>query len=217
MLHKLLIKNHRIISEQIKADELEVLLRELELVLQNNVEGDVVELGCYEGTSALFFQRMIEELAPDKKLWLYDSFEGLPDKTKEDISESGNLFKQGALKASKARLAKNFFKANLIVPEIKKAWFYELDPEDLPDKICYAFLDGDFYESIMDSLKLVWPKMSEGSVIVVDDYENSKLPGVKKAVDEWAKLCNLVINADKSLAALKSSVGNTNVRFYDVN
>ena len=201
---KKLISKNRIISEQIKADELEVLLRELEVVLQINVEGDVVELGCYEGTSALFFQRMIEELAPDKKLWLYDSFEGLPDKTKEDASESGNLFKQGALKASKARLAKNFFKANLKIPEIRKAWFYELDTEDLPEKICFAFFDGDFYESIADSLKLVWPKMSEGSAIMIDDYETSKLPGVKKAVDEFARLNNLVIKSDKSLATLRT-------------
>lgn len=203
MEYKKLLKKNRIISDQINSDELAVFLGELEKVLKNNVDGDVVEMGCYEGTSALFEARLIELLAPEKRLWLYDSFEGLPEKTNEDISETGELFIGGALRASKARLERNFHKANLEIPEIKKTWFFELDPEDLPGSICFAFLDGDFYESIMDSLNLVWPKMSKGSVIVIDDYENNKLPGVKKAVDEWAVVRDLHLNATKSLAIIK--------------
>jgi O-methyltransferase len=58
-----------------------------------------------------------------------------------------------------------------------------LEAEDLPDKIAFAFLDGDFYESIRDSLRLVGPRMSEGGVIVVHDYTNPALPGVRKAVN----------------------------------
>ena len=197
-----LVKKHRIISEQIRSDELLVLLQQLEAVIAAEVEGDVVEMGCYEGTSALFVQRMLQQLAPQKKLWLYDSFEGLPEKTTEDESPLGEAFKGGELKASKAVLAKNFVKAGMPIPEIKKAWFYELDPSDLPETICFAFLDGDFYESIMDSFKLVWPKMSAGGVIIIDDYQNPKLPGAKQAVDEWAHAHNLQIKALKSLAIL---------------
>lgn len=198
-----LIRKYRIISEQIKADELEVLLRELELVLKNGITGDVVEMGCYEGTSALFEARLMEQITPDKKLWLYDSFEGLPDKTVNDMSAAGELFVGGALKASKARLERNFHKANLPLPEVKRAWFYELDAEDLPDQICFAFLDGDFYESIMDCFKLIWPKLTDGAVVVVDDYQNGALPGVAKAVDEWVIKNNLQILVEKSLAILR--------------
>ena len=200
---KKLIRSHRIISEQIHTNELTVILTELKSVLDQKVEGDAVELGCYEGTSALFLQRVLKDIAPDKKLWLYDSFEGLPDKTAQDQSALGVDFKQGQLRASKARLAKNFVKAGLKIPEIKKAWFYELDPHDLPEAICFAFLDGDFYESIKDSLKLVWPKMSEGSVVIADDYQNAKLPGVRLAVDEWATLHQLQVQAVASLAIIK--------------
>lgn len=198
-----LIRKHRIMSEQIRADELLVLLTELKKVLDSGVEGDVVELGCYEGTSALFFGRLLKGVGSDKKMWLYDSFEGLPEKTSEDESAVGTDFKQGALKASKAVLAKNFVKADLKIPEIKRAWFYELDPSDLPESICFAFLDGDFYESIMDSLKLVWPKMTTGSVVVVDDYHNPKLPGAKKAVDEFAETHKLTLEVKKSLAVVR--------------
>ncbi len=202
-IYKDLLRKHRIISEQVNSQELGLLLSELEKVLKNNIEGDVVEMGCYEGTSALFEARMLDLLAPDKKLWLYDSFEGLPDKTDEDRSENGQLFVGGALKASKSRLERNFHKADLPFPEIKKAWFFELDPDDLPGHICFAFLDGDFYESIMDSFKLVYPKMSKGGVIMVDDYENAKLPGVKKAVDEFVAKNYLVVKSDKSLAIIQ--------------
>lgn len=183
--------------------ELLVLLRELQKVLQGSVVGDVVEMGCYEGTSALFIARMMKEFTTDKKLWLYDSFEGLPDKTNEDLSASGIWFQGGELRASKARLAKNFVKAGLKIPEIKKAWFFELDPPDLPDEICFAFLDGDFYESIMDSFKLVWPKMSEGGVIIVDDYQNGNLPGAAKAVNEWLQTHPASIQTEASLAIIK--------------
>jgi O-methyltransferase len=197
---KEIIRKHSIISEQIKKDELVVMLRELEQVLKADIAGDVVELGCYEGTSAVFFQRMLVAENSDKKLWLYDSFEGLPEKTNEDIAAGGELFVGGALRANRARLQRNFIKAGLKQPEVKKAWFYELDPDDLPEQVCYAFLDGDFYESILDSLKIVWPKMSKGGVVIVDDYQSIKLPGVKKAVDEFAALHKLGIKVEKSLA-----------------
>ncbi len=198
-----LLQKFRIISEQMTRAELKVLLEELERVLQKKVPGDVVELGCYEGTSALFEARLLQALAPEKKLWLYDSFEGLPEKTKEDQSASGEWFKGGELRASRARLQKNFVKAALPIPEITRAWFFELDPEDLPEEICFAFLDGDFYESIMDSFKLVWPKMAEGGVIIVDDYQNPALPGAAKAVDEWLKGHPAQLRAEASLAIIR--------------
>ncbi|MDO8265924.1 MAG: TylF/MycF/NovP-related O-methyltransferase [Candidatus Saccharibacteria bacterium] len=197
-------KQIRLVTDQVNQQEMAVLLSELSRVLDNAVDGDVVELGCYEGGSAVAIQQLLTDSdSSDKTLWLYDSFEGLPEKTSEDNSVNGELFVGGALKASKARLERNFHKANLYLPEIKKAWFFELDTDDLPDKICFAFLDGDFYESIMDSFKLVFPKVSKGGVIVVDDYENTKLPGVKKAVDEFALLQNLTVKSDISLAIIK--------------
>ena len=94
-------------------------------------------------------------------------------------------------------------KANLPIPEIIRAWFYELDPEDLPEHIALAFLDGDFYESILDSLKLVWPKMSKEGVIIVDDYDNVKLPGVKKALDIFLADKPHTLKVEASLAIIK--------------
>ena len=148
-----------------------------------DVSGDYVEMGCYKGDTSL----LLADIAKDseKKLWIYDSFEGLPEKKEVDKSVMGVLFRGGELAVTKREVKQRFLRANLPVPVIKKAWFSELVENDLPEQIAFAFLDGDFYESIKDSIKLVAPKMSDGGVMVVHDYTNPALPGVKRAVDEW--------------------------------
>ena len=159
------------------------------------VEGDFVEMGCYKGDTSLLLGEILVENSVDKswksggelakKLWIYDSFEGLPEKRSEDESPLGVNFIKGELGVTKREVKNRFLRAGLPVPVIKKAWFCDLRENDLPEKIAFAFLDGDFYESIRDSLRLVGPKMVEGGVVVVHDYTNPALPGVAMAVDEW--------------------------------
>jgi O-methyltransferase len=57
--------------------------------------------------------------------------------------------------------------------------------DDVPRPIAFAFLDNDFYESIMCSLRLVWPQLSPGAVVVIDDYQRSTLPEVERAVHDF--------------------------------
>lgn len=148
-----------------------------------NLEGDYVELGCYKGDTSLLLAEVL--VNSNKRLWIYDSFEGLPEKGEADLSVVGEDFKAGELFVTKREVKERFLRANLPVPVIKKAWFNELSAEDLPSVVALAFLDGDFYESIVDSLKLVWARMADGGKIIVHDYGSSALPGVAKAVDEW--------------------------------
>lgn len=89
------------------------------------------------------------------------------------------------------------------LPIIHKAWFEQLTPEDLPDEICFAFLDGDFYSSIQASLNAITPRLVKNAVIVIDDYQSEALPGARKAADEWAHKYNLSIKSEQSLAILK--------------
>ena len=149
------------------------------VIVENSVEkmgksgGNDVKKWCENGEKVV------------KKLWIYDSFEGLPEKSGFDESVLGADFKGGELFVTKREVKERFLRAGLPVPVIKKGWFSELTGEDLPRGIAFAFLDGDFYESIRDSLKLVAPRMSRGGVLVVHDYSNLALPGVRKAVEEW--------------------------------
>ena len=149
------------------------------------VPGDCVEMGCYKGDTSLLLADIIFSGPGSHRLFIYDSFEGVPEKSGKDESAMGESFKKGELAVTKREVKERFLHANLPVPVIKKAWFSELTSEDMPERIAFAFLDGDFYESMRDSLKLVVPRMSEGGVLVVHDYTNPALPGVKQAVDEW--------------------------------
>lgn len=155
-----------------------------------SVPGDFVEFGCYKGDTSLLLAELLVEKSVDKgakKLWIYDSFEGLPEKTCQDESVLGEDFKGGELFVTKREVKERFLRSGLPVPVVKKAWFKDLRPEDLPEKIAFAFLDGDFYESIRDSLRLVAPRMTPNGVLIVHDYTNPALPGVGRAVDEWRK------------------------------
>lgn len=195
-----LLKRYPIISDQVNKAELTVILRELQKVLDKNVDGDVVELGCYEGTTSLFLQRMLQK--QDKNLYVYDSFAGLPSKDKRDISPAGDDFKAGELSVAKSQLIKNFKQAGLPLPIIKKGWFEQLDPECIPKKIAFAFLDGDFYTSTICSLKLIWPYLADDAVVIIDDYQTEALPGVAAAVQEWSQKYNFNLRVESSLAII---------------
>jgi len=180
-------KGHHIISDQVGQGELHVVWRELEKVLRAGVPGDIVEFGCYAGTTSLFIRRLLDEAgqSTNRTLHVYDSFEGLPEKTKQDSSPAGTDFRAGKLSVSKKELLHQFRTANLQPPIVHKGWFNQLTEADAPNQIAFAFLDGDFYDSIMDSLKLVWPRMAQGGVVLVDDYGREALPGAERAVRDF--------------------------------
>lgn len=193
-IHQNLITKYPLISEQVSKLQVEVILRELTRVLDAGVEGDIVEFGCYIGTTSLFIRRLLDNQqtasvkgrsfhAPE--FHAYDSFEGLPEKSVWDASPSGEQFTAGELAVSKKQFLREFQKAHLQPPIVHKGWFSSLTEKDVPEKIAFAFLDGDFYESIRDSLRLVLPRMQKGGVIVVDDYVREALPGAAKAVHEY--------------------------------
>ena len=199
-LHSLL-SHHKIISDQVDAQELSVIITTVEKRLSEQA-GVIVEFGCYQGTTSLFLERLRAKLAPLHPLHVYDSFLGLPAKTAPDISPVGEQFKIGELLATKRQLADNFKKAGLKQPVIHGGWFSDLQSEDIPSNIAVAFLDGDYYESIMTPLKLIWPQLQPGAIVIVDDYQNEALPGASRAVDEWLKNHQAALKIEASLAIL---------------
>lgn len=187
-------------NDQITHAELRVILHELAATLDQQVPGEVVELGCYNGGTSVLLGQLLKPTT--KRLWLYDSFSGLPTKTIQDQSPAGQQFQAGQLTASRQLVEKRFRQANLPRPRIKRAWFADLTPSDLPEQICFAFLDGDYYQSLRDSLRLIWPKLQPGAVVVVDDYANEALPGAARAVDEWLVQHPAKRRLEQSLAVL---------------
>lgn len=172
--------------EQVTKQETEEILRLAEKAL--SAAGDFVELGCYKGETSLLLARLLKAYDSDKRLWLYDSFAGLPEKTVEDASTAGEQFKAGELFVSKREVVEKFKRSGLPFPVIKKGFFEDLDPAtDLPSNVAFAFCDGDLYGSIKTSLKLIVPKLADGGIVVVHDYNNPELPGSSRAVDEFLR------------------------------
>ncbi|MDO4271622.1 MAG: TylF/MycF/NovP-related O-methyltransferase [Candidatus Saccharibacteria bacterium] len=182
-----LVAKHTLVSDQVSQTEIIDVLTELDRVLADNIIGDVVEFGCYKGTSSLFLARLLLKYGVNKRLWLYDSFAGLPEKSLADDTRLGDEFQPGELVATKAEVIRNFNHANLPRPIIKKGWFCDLTREDIPAQISFAYFDGDYYDSIRDSFRLCEANFTAGAIIVVDDYNNTHLPGAAKAVDEWRR------------------------------
>ena len=159
-------------------------------VLAYGVPGDLVELGCNQGESSVLIQKVIDHFDPSRQFHVYDSFEGLPPVSDKD---AGTTFVEGACKTNRAAFVENFRHYNLRLPHIHEGWFDKTLPTQLPEQICFAYLDGDFYDSILVSLQHVYPRMSRGAICLIDDYADrsvypegwDKLPGVKRACDEY--------------------------------
>lgn len=159
-------------------------------VLVFDVPGDFVELGCHAGQTSVLIQKVIQKYAPHRQLHVYDSFEGLPDKSSED---GPTPFRRGWLSTTEERLKQNFLAHDLSLPTIHRGWFDDTLPTELPGSIAFAHLDGDFYRSILVSLEHVYPRLSPKAICVIDDYCDpaanihpwNALPGVKRACDEF--------------------------------
>jgi O-methyltransferase len=175
----------------------------LSQVLLLNIPGDLVETGSYRGLTALMLQKTLDAYQSKKYLHVFDSFEGLPEKSAEDlVNSSENMRKcdykdnrrvgKGWFKSAEDTLIQNFQDFNVKLPYIHKGWFSETLPQHLPKEIAFAHLDGDFYSSTLDALENIYPKMSKGAIAIIDDYcdpkihgRQSSLPGVKVACDKF--------------------------------
>jgi len=201
------LSNYAIVSDQIKRPALNAVLSQFETVLKTDVQGDVVEFGCYIGTTSLYLRRLLDMYSQSavRELHVYDSFEGLPAKISADMSSAGSDFKAGELTVSKRQLLNEFHKANLRAPVVHKGWFNQLSTDAVPDTVAFAFLDGDFYTSILDSLRLVWPRMAQGGIICIDDYQREALPGVERAVRDYFQNKPYKLQVSHNIATIKQS------------
>jgi O-methyltransferase len=137
------------------------------------IPGAIAEVGVYKGGSA----KIIREVTR-KPLYLFETFEGLPDLSESD---DPNEFQKGKYSATFEGV-KNYLKDYSDVYLYKG--FFPSTADPIKDKMfSFVHLDVDIYESTSNCLKFFYPRMSKGRIILSHDYPSSK--GVKKAFDEF--------------------------------
>lgn len=156
-----------------------------------SLAGDVCEFGVAQGYTSALIGHTIK--SGDKKLWLFDSFEGLPaptskDKLKDDIFNLKSMEAyEGTMKHSIEMVKSNLRKVGF--PESRTGiidGFIEkvILTATLPEKVSFAYVDFDFYNPIKTALEFLDKVVEKGGIIIVDDYDFFS-EGAKVAVDEF--------------------------------
>ncbi len=155
------------------------------------LSGDICEFGVAQGATSALMANEIGET--DKSLWLFDSFKGLPKPTEkdiliDDIFNLGDMEKyEGTMQCDVAevigRLTRLKFPMNRV--NIVNGFIEDtINYSSLPEKVCFAYVDFDFYQPIKIALEYLHENLSVGGYTVVDDYGFFSA-GAKSAVDEF--------------------------------
>ena len=144
-----------------------------------SVPGDVFECGVYKGGTAALLRTLLEENRSAKKLYLFDTFEGMPETNPDKDWHKKGDFSDTSLEDVRA------FVGGGQTCIFKKGFIPDTFAGLSDVTISFCHIDVDIYKSIIDSLEFVWPRLSPGGVIVFDDYGFPTCPGALKAVDDF--------------------------------
>jgi O-methyltransferase len=157
-------------------------------IIRRNIPGDLAEAGTWRGGASIFMRAVLKAHGDTTRIvWVADSFEGLPKpdalRYAADAGDPHWRFSNW-LAVSLEDVKENFAKYGLLDQQVQflKGWFRDTLPGAPITRLAILRLDGDMYESTMDTLVNLYPKLSPGGYIIVDDYA---LAGCKAAVDDF--------------------------------
>jgi len=144
-----------------------------------DIPGEFWECGVYKGGTATLLSEILNASKTAKKLYLFDTFEGMPETDPRfDLHGKGD-FSDTSLEAVTASIGA----VDRCV--FKKGWIPETFAGLGHMKISFAHIDVDIHRSILDCLDFIWPRLSIGGFIICDDYGFPSCPGARAAVDEF--------------------------------
>lgn len=190
-------------SLNVSRDRFLSLFQSMKYIYDNNIKGDFVECGVFMGGSSMmmaFCMKNFKSKTYKRKLWMYDTFEGMTRPNKDDV----NILNENALKllntkkkienekdiwaySSLATVIRNLKKTNLN----KSQYTFIKGPVEKtlknkkPNKIALLRLDTDFYSSTKSELEFLYSRVEKNGIVLIDDYGHWK--GCKKAVDSFFK------------------------------
>jgi hypothetical protein len=175
------------------------LCQAVEHVVRNNISGALVECGVWRGGSMIAAAKtLLQDGVSNRDLWLFDTFDGMSPPTELDVDFRGRpaieLLKSAdrrdplsvwcggaSLEQVRRAIDQTGYPANRVryrVGPVEQTLFAEL-----PDAIAVLRLDTDWYESTMVELRQLFPRLSPGGVLIIDDYGHWN--GCRRAVDEY--------------------------------
>lgn len=159
-------------------------------VLDRGVPGDLIEAGVWRGGAAVFMRALLEARRDSTRtVWAADSFRGLPSPAEsgytEDIGED-RWAKMDSFAVSLDTVKRTFERYGLLDERVQflAGWFRDTLPAAQFEELALIRLDADMYGSTMDAIRALYPRLSIGGYVIVDDYW---LPKCRAAVDDFRR------------------------------
>lgn len=166
---------------------LDNLQRCIQTILEEGIAGDFIEAGVWRGGAAIFMRGILAAYeVHDRTIWVADSFEGIPrpNAVRYPADAGSNWWRNKQLVVSLEEVKANFRRYGLLDHQVQflRGWFKDTLPNAPLRELALMRLDGDLYESTMDALKALYPRLSHGGFIIVDDYA---LAPCRKAINDY--------------------------------
>jgi len=165
-------------------ERLAAMTKACQQIEDDGIKGDVVECGVWRGGNII----IARFYCPDRVCWLYDTFEGMTNRSEWDVTRGGRTMDLGKSACSVEEVIANF-RVTATYDECKLRFVKGavedtlLDESSLPERIALLRLDTDWYQSTKIELEVLWPRVVPGGVLIIDDYGHWL--GARKAVDEY--------------------------------
>jgi O-methyltransferase len=156
-------------------------------VLERRIPGDLIETGVWRGGASIFMRAVLEVFDDaTRTVWVADSFQGLPqpDTERYPADEGTFYWEHDELAVPLETVKANFTRYGLLDGQVRflPGWFKDTLFTAPLERLAVLRLDGDMYESTMVALEALYPKVSPGGYVIIDDY---KLARCRAAVDDF--------------------------------
>jgi len=185
------------------------LFKSVEYIVKNKIPGDFVECGVWKGGSCMLMALTLELFEDnDRTIYLYDTYEGMPKPTKEDVISWNGRSVLEKWEEDRSGIKDNFGTWAIGLEEVKENIYKTLYPgenfvfipgdvektlgKDTPENVALLRLDTDWYSSTVVELEILYPLVVEKGVLIIDDYGH--FDGARKAVDEYFENRTIFLN-----------------------